>query len=586
MRAKYQSLVDRIVDWALVGRLALFAVIGAGCYYNALDAPFIFDDLKGIAESPAVRQLWPPSAVMDIGQDETPRGRPVVAFSLAANFAVSELEVWSYHLLNLVIHVGAALLLFRLTRLLLRHSPDAQALKGGVDGPALAVALIWLTHPLATSVVTYTVQRAESSMALFYLLAMHLAVCSFVADKRRRILQIAAIGACWIGVGCKESFATAPVAIFLLDWGVLKNQWKEIRRERTWFYVGLASCWLALALLMIEWPRSQSVGGGQIGSLDYFLMQWQIIVQYLKVIVLPGGLSLDYVWQQPSFAQALPYGLFLTGLAVGAGWLFFIKRVAAAFPLLFLFLVMGPTSSVVPIHTSVGGDHRVYLPLAGLIFLGVFGCVLELRRLNLRPDSLRVVGVALTCALISALSYETVKRNRDYRSGISIWRDVTEKQPWNDRAWSNLGGHLYVAGIKDEAFECYRKSVQLNSNDGYTLSGYGLILGQRGRYEEAGETLLRAIELIPRDVMARVYLGLVATDAGELEFAAESFRGALSLDLTHAKANFYLAEVYSRQGRYAEALAHVEQTLRTQPDFPGAAQSKEELMRTLQESGR
>ena len=86
--------------------------------------------------------------------------------------------------------------------------------------------------------------------------------------------------------------------------------------------------------------------------------------------------------------------------------------------------------------------------------------------------------------------------------------------------------------------------------------------------------------------MARVYLGLVATDAGELEFAAESFRGALSLDLTHAKANFYLADVYSRQGRYAEALAHVEQTLRTQPDFPGAAQSKEELMRTLQEFGR
>lgn len=586
MDAKHPSLVDRIIHWAVVGRVALFVVIGAGCYFNALQAPFIFDDIKGIKESPAVRQLWPPSAVMDISEDETPRGRPVVAYSLAVNFAVSELEVWSYHLLNLAIHVAAALALFQLTRRLLRDSPAAAGVKERAEGPAMAVALIWLSHPLATSVVTYTVQRAESLMALFYLLAMHLAVCSFGADKRRRSLQIAAVAACWAGVACKESFATAPLAILLIDWGVLKNPWKAIWRERAGFYAGLASCWLALALIMMTWPRSESVGAGAIGSMEYFLMQWQIIVQYLKVIILPGGLSLDYVWRQPGFAQALPYGLFLTGLAIGAGWFFFKKRAAAAFPLLFLFLVLGPTSSIVPIQTSVGADHRIYLPSAGLIFLGVVGCGAALRRLNPKSDASQWVGLALTGALVLVLAYGTVKRNRDYSSEITIWRDVTEKQPWNDRAWSNLGAHLAYAGFEDEAFECYRKSVELNSSDGYSLSNYGLMLGQRGRFQEAGETLLKAIELIPEDVMARVYLGLVAIDAGELEFAAEAFRGALALEPAHAKANYYMALVYGRQQRYAEALAHVEQTLRTQPDFPDAAQMKEGLIQALRGAGK
>ena len=87
-------------------------------------------------------------------------------------------------------------------------------------------------------------------------------------------------------------------------------------------------------------------------------------------------------------------------------------------------------------------------------------------------------------------------------------------------------------------------------------------------------------------VVSSSHSWLVAIDAGELEFAAEAFRGALALEPAHAKANYYMALVYGRQQRYAEALAHVEQTLRTQPDFPDAAQMKEGLIQALRGAGK
>jgi hypothetical protein len=40
-------------------------------------------------------------------------------------------------------------------------------------GLALAVALLWLVHPLNTEAVTYIIQRAESLMGLFYLLTLY-----------------------------------------------------------------------------------------------------------------------------------------------------------------------------------------------------------------------------------------------------------------------------------------------------------------------------------------------------------------------------------------------------------------------------
>ena len=41
---------------------------------------------------------------------------------------------------------------------------------------ALAVALLWVLHPLNTEAVDYLTQRTESMMALFYLLTLYASI--------------------------------------------------------------------------------------------------------------------------------------------------------------------------------------------------------------------------------------------------------------------------------------------------------------------------------------------------------------------------------------------------------------------------
>src|SRR5476649_2897922 len=96
---------------------AAIVLAGVAAYHNSLGGPFIFDDPSSIVSNPTIRSLWPPWAPLSPPHAAvTVQGRPVLNFSLALNYAISGTNVWSYHALNLAIHLGAGLALFGLVR--------------------------------------------------------------------------------------------------------------------------------------------------------------------------------------------------------------------------------------------------------------------------------------------------------------------------------------------------------------------------------------------------------------------------------------------------------------------------------------
>src|SRR5262249_10339323 len=141
--------------------------LGVAAYLNSLRAPFIFDDRYHIVENLRIRQLWPPWEIL------AHSSRPVVHLSLALNYALGGLDPWGYHAFNIGVHVLAALVLYGSLRATflsdsLRHrwARVATPLAG-------MIAAIWLAHPIQTESVTYTIQRGESLMGLFYLLTLY-----------------------------------------------------------------------------------------------------------------------------------------------------------------------------------------------------------------------------------------------------------------------------------------------------------------------------------------------------------------------------------------------------------------------------
>src|SRR5215472_6329805 len=163
--------------------VALVAAIALATYWNALDAPFVWDDDVSITTNATIHDLTtslnPPL--------ETPvSGRPVVNLSLALNYAFDGLNTSGYHALNLAIHLACALLLFGIVRRTLRRRTGEGWAKSA-DGVALAAALIWMVHPLLSETVDYTTQRTESLMGLFFLLTLYAAIRARAPRRAREL---------------------------------------------------------------------------------------------------------------------------------------------------------------------------------------------------------------------------------------------------------------------------------------------------------------------------------------------------------------------------------------------------------------
>src|SRR5262245_16080748 len=104
----------RSPGWALL----LLITALAAAYSNSFQGEFIFDDTSSIRDNDSIRHLWPLTNVLWPPPQEgrTVDGRPLLNLSLAINYAISGLNVGSYHFFNLAIHVVAAMLLFGLVR--------------------------------------------------------------------------------------------------------------------------------------------------------------------------------------------------------------------------------------------------------------------------------------------------------------------------------------------------------------------------------------------------------------------------------------------------------------------------------------
>ena len=98
---------------------ALIALAALAVYANSFSVPFLFDDAPSVVDNPTIRHLWPlwePLSPPHQHLGLTVEGRPLLNLSLAVNYAISGPNVWSYHALNLAIHLLAGLTLFGIVR--------------------------------------------------------------------------------------------------------------------------------------------------------------------------------------------------------------------------------------------------------------------------------------------------------------------------------------------------------------------------------------------------------------------------------------------------------------------------------------
>jgi tetratricopeptide (TPR) repeat protein len=557
----------------ILAALAIVVAVAAA-YSNSFSGPFIFDDIRGIQENKAIRSLRSPEALVPPGNVAVAR-RPLTNLSFAVNYAIGKLAVRSYHAGNLLIHLLAALTLFGIVRRTLLLPALRDRFGGASTGLAAAVALIWALHPLQTESVTYIVQRAESLMGLCYLLTLY-AVIHSASSERPWPWYAAAVAVCALGMGAKEVMVTAPVVALLYDRAFLSGSFRETFRRRGALYLGLAAT--SAIMLLYKAPAGAGFGIKTVTPWRYALTQPGVILYYLRLSFWPQPLCLDYSWPfATTFREAAPEAFALAALLAATAWAA-VRRPTLGFLAAWFFLILAPTSSVMPLNDACF-EHRMYLSLAavaaGTVIAG-YALIGRLARQSALPgNSVTLVAVVLALAVAVALGCATFRRNTDYRTAVSIWEDAARKRPANPRAWSNLGEAYVNASRYDEAIRACNRALErepaANIFESATIyCNRGLASAGLGRLTEAIRDYDQAIALNPDYDRAYNNRGLACAKVGRLTEAIQDYDKAIALNPDYAQAYESRGIAYARSARPADAMRDFDQAIALNPDYAEA----------------
>lgn len=592
-------------------------------YWNSLDAAFVFDDPPAILENQTIRRLWPLTDALlpPHGQGITVEGRPVLNLTLALNYAVGGTAARGYHVFNVVVHALATLTLFGLVRNILLL-PALRPRFGAVALPLAAlIALLWALHPLQTESVTYVIQRAEAMVSGFYLLTLYCFVrgaefsfCSPAPASgepgnsgsepvpplpgRATVWFIIAVVACFVGMATKEIMVSAPLVVLLFDRVFMAGSWGEAWRCRGRWHLALFSTWVLLGVVVISTgTRGGTAGFGiNVTPWAYALTQCEAVSRYVWLALWPHPLIFDYgvKWAERA-SDVLPYAAVVLAL-IGGTILAWRRWPAAAWLGVLFFAVLSPTSSIVPGNRQTMAEHRMYLPLATIVALGVCGAYLAVgNRAGRRGLMLSALAVA---AAFGAL---TVRRNADYRSELALYHDTAIKRPQNGFARYNYAKALAESGRHAEAVPAYEVALPLLADAAgihYNLANslvalsrktdavahYEAALRQQPRYarahfnfanllvdlgrkQEAAAHFAAAIDAEPDFTEARANLGGVLLELGQLPAARTQLEAVLRTDPHHVPALFNLGNVCLLEQRWDEAARNFEAVITLRPDL-------------------
>jgi Tfp pilus assembly protein PilF len=520
--------------------------------------------------------------------------RPLTVLSYALNYRVSGLSATAFHLTNLALHAGTALVLFLFAGELL-----------GSATAAFAAASVFAVHPIHVEAVTGIVGRAEILVTLFVLVALLVG---------RKPTVGAAVGAgllYLLALFSKESAVTLPVLFALYDW-TRRDQLREngllsvkTLAPRYAALAGAAAVYIAFRLNAVTQPAHVWAGWAGVPAYARVLTASRVLVEYVGLFVWPRTLLADYWVTEVPIARSFTDIPALLSLMLLVGLILLLattlrRQRTLVFSFAWFLITVLPASNLF-FASGLGKAERIlYLPSVGLCL--VLGCGMV--ALETWPQIRRgALNAALPIALI-ALGARTIRRNQDWRDTFSLatatlavsphsmlmndlaahelvsrgaarqavplLEDALRQEPNKAKGHVLLGAAYYSDKQKERAVAEFTRALQLDPRNADALNDLGVVYLDQGNLNEALKWFNLAISAAPQHADAHTNRGLVYLGAGQPATAIQDFRTAIAIDSTRSEAHNSLGVAYARSGRTTEAAAEFREALRLRPDYASA----------------
>jgi tetratricopeptide (TPR) repeat protein len=575
-------------DWFWGLFLIAFVVIA---YARVLHAGFIWDDESHLTQNPCVVG---PLGLKEIWTSTRAVYYPLVLTTFWALHKIAGLTPWPYHLLNVLLHVGSAILLWWVLQQL------------NVRGAWLGAAL-WALHPVMVQSVAWVTELKNTQSCLFYLLSISCFLnwencsCRPAGDVHvshretatgRSLMVALSLLFFVLATLSKPSVVMLPGVLALCIW------WR--RRRIGWRDAVSLAPFLVISALASGWAIwEQKFHAGAVGPdwaqtwPERLIIAGRAIWFYLGKLIWPHPLIFIYPrWEVNSsqLAAYLPLLAALAGLSalrlIRAKWsrpVFF----AAAYYVVSLVPVLG-FFSVYFFRYSFVSDHFQYLASMGPLALAGAAMTEGCSRLALSRRAPRLLPArresavatttgsqsfllpAISGALVLVLGVLTWQQTAVYHDLITLYTRTLEKNPDCWMAHYNLGIALRDHGETDQAISHYHQAIALRP--GYAEAHYNLgrLLAEKGEFNDAINHYEAALAINPADAEAHNNVGATLFQVGRVDDAIAHYQQALAVRPDYADASCNLANTLLSKGDMDGAIAHYLKCVAVLPDHADA----------------
>jgi tetratricopeptide (TPR) repeat protein len=543
-------------------------------YSNSFDCSFQFDDVHSIFQNSYVRDI---SKFTDLNYWFKFYNRAPAQFTLALNYKFNELDVFGYHVVNLIIHILSSVLVFVLTGLLVNSKSIKQLyIINNRIYIQLFTALIFAVHPIQTQSVTYIIQRMESLSGMFYLGAL---VFYFLArSSKNKVINFSFFGSfALLSILTKQTSFSLPLAILLLEIFFIRDKEDSINRKVVFSIIGLLLITTVVMLITNTLPRETY----DISRFEYLSSQLIVIPKYVFMSFIPIGQNLDHHILMPEgifTAKVLGGFILIAGLFVFS-FILSKKNKVIAFSIWWFFALLALRSSILPIGDLMY-EHRLYMSLFGyglLISSIVFylNDELKLERIN------KFFPVIILSVITIAYSVTTFHRNKVWKTDISLWADSVKKSPDKFRPNYNIAEALKRNGYLDKALNFYLRANSIDPGSYGTCNNIGNIYYEKKNIEKAKGFYRSAIDINPNypktlNNLANIYL--IEKNYPEAE---KLYLKALAVDGKYVDALFNLGNLYYLTGRKQDAFENYQKVTQIDPSHEAAKTNYESLKKSM-----
>jgi tetratricopeptide (TPR) repeat protein len=466
-----------------------------------------------------------------------------------------------FHRLNLLLHLGNVLVVYRLGLMVVRAGEGEPA-----GHRVLAVAagtLLFGVHPLQVEAVAWVTGLKDVLCGWWALVAVwqYLAYLQALQGWRQWSHYGLATGAFGLALLSKPAAVVVPGIAWLLAVGSMGQPWRQgLRALWSWFL--LTAVWSV-------WTKVQQPDT----ALNYITPWWgrpvvaaDTIVFYLGKVVWPVALGPDY-GRTPQMVLGHAWS-WITGLMmVGLGCVMWWKRQqwAAAGVVAGVFVVaILPVAGLVPFvfqTYSTVADRYVYLAMLG----PALGLAWVLRRLGSRHTIW-----ALSLVVLMLLGWRSTGQVQVWRDTITLFTHALQINPHSALASNNLGWMLARQGQLDTAIAYFTQALRLKPALREAHYNLGKALATQGKLEEAITHYSFILQLNPTWAEVHDTLGAVLLRQGQIDQAIEHYTQALRLKPGWARPTNNLGDAMVKQGKLDEAIAWFSQAIQEQPAIPEA----------------